>query len=78
MKNTDNLRLKYNKSIHFNCKDGDEAFTDEYVLWLEKQLILNNNNNLLEFLKGFCEYINLENNAHTDDIEYDIITYLNK
>ena len=38
--NTDDLRTKYGKVIHFNCKDGDEAFTDGYVLWLEKQLLL--------------------------------------
>ena len=30
--NTDDLRTKYGKVIHFNCKDGDEAFTDGYVL----------------------------------------------
>ena len=36
---TDELREKYGKAIHFNCKDGDEAFTDGYVLWLEEQLI---------------------------------------
>ena len=36
---TDELREKYTGKIHFNCKDGDEAFTDGYVLWLEEQLI---------------------------------------
>jgi hypothetical protein len=34
---TNDLRTKYGKGVHFNCKDGDEAFTDDYVLWLEKQ-----------------------------------------
>lgn len=36
---TDELREKYTGKIHFNCKDGDEAFTDGYVLWLEEQLL---------------------------------------
>lgn len=36
---TDELRSKYGKPVHFNCKDGDEAFTDEYVLWLENKII---------------------------------------
>jgi len=36
---TDELREKYGKQVHFNCKDDDEAFTDEYVLWLENMLL---------------------------------------
>jgi hypothetical protein len=36
---TDDLREKYDKKIHFNCKNGDEAFTDGYVLFLEELLI---------------------------------------
>ena len=36
---TDDLREMYGKQIHFNCKDGDEAFPDGYVLWLEDKLL---------------------------------------
>ena len=36
---TDDLRQEYGESVHFNCKEGDEAFTDGYVLWLEKYLL---------------------------------------
>lgn len=36
---TDELREKYGKQVHFNCKDDDEAFTDGYVLWLENMLL---------------------------------------
>jgi len=37
---TDWLRGLYDSSIHFNCKDGDEAFSDGYVLWLESNLMI--------------------------------------
>ena len=37
---TDDLRMKYGKQVSFNCKDGDEAFTDGYTLWLESQVLL--------------------------------------
>lgn len=40
---TDDLRNTFNRSVHFNCKDGDEAFTDEYTMWLESQLLSKNN-----------------------------------
>jgi hypothetical protein len=36
---TDELRIKYGKQCWFNCKDGDEAFTDGYVMWLEKKVM---------------------------------------
>ena len=36
---TDDLRDEYDKSVTFNCKEGDEAFTDGYVLWLENYLL---------------------------------------
>lgn len=35
---TDSLRELYAKHVQLNCKEGDEAFTDEYVLWLESKV----------------------------------------
>ena len=39
MDNTDKLRQSYNKKVHFNCKNDDQAFTDGYVLFLEDQIL---------------------------------------
>jgi hypothetical protein len=36
---TNDLRQRYGKKCWFNCKDGDEAFTDGYVMWLERQIM---------------------------------------
>ena len=41
-KDTDTLRSRYKGKIHFVCEEGDEAFTDGYVLWLEDKLINKN------------------------------------
>ena len=50
---TDDLREVYPGSkIHFNCKDGDEAFTDDYVLWLENRLITILNNDQARIAEG--------------------------
>lgn len=43
IKDTDTLRSYYGKKIHFIAEEGDEAFTDGYVLWIENQ-ILNKDN----------------------------------
>lgn len=37
--NTDDLRNTYGDKIHQCCKNDDECFTDDYVLWLENNLI---------------------------------------
>ena len=41
--NTDDLRLKYGKAVtKYNELVDDDLWTDDYVLWLEKQLLLHN------------------------------------
>lgn len=36
----ESLRETYpGKNVHFNCKDGNKVFTDDYVLWLETQIL---------------------------------------
>ena len=36
---TDDLREKYGSPVHHTTPDDEEYFTDDYVLWLEKQLL---------------------------------------
>ena len=57
---TDNLRNIYGKNISFNCKKGDEAFTDDYVLWLENQLALTDVSQKRKFLIDFCTKLELK------------------
>ena len=52
--NTDELRSNFKGRIHFNCKNGDEAFTDEYTMWLESQLLSENHEVLHNVSKRDC------------------------
>ena len=55
--NTDELRSNFKGRIHFNCKNGDEAFTDEYTMWLESQLLSENHEDLHDVSVLFSEFV---------------------
>lgn len=54
--NTDDLRLKYGKAVtKYNELVDDDLWTDDYVLQLEKQLLLHNVSQQRELLKWMSE-----------------------
>lgn len=67
--NTDDLREKYGKSVSFNCEKGDEAFTDGYVMWLEKQLLIQRVSQQRELLEAYTKQIK-EDNEFTEEITF--------
>ena len=63
--NTDDLRTLFDGDIHFNCSDGDEAFTDEYTMWLEEKLLDIMNPNVRDIVKDYLDYNKRCYSSHT-------------
>jgi len=56
--NTDDLREEYGERVtQYNWQIDDDLWTDEYVLWLEKQLLIQRVSQQRELLIAFAKYM---------------------
>jgi hypothetical protein len=72
------MNMCYWMLVTMNDRDlkSTQAAFEEYHQAKLKSVVLANVSQQRELLKTFCEYVDLESNAHSDDIKLDIENHI--